>query len=295
MHVEPGTHHRIALVGATGRIGRAVARVLSSAGADYRALSRDGNRARRTLGSHAHVVEGDLRSPAAIEAIVRGADRLLLACADPSLERAAIEAASAAGVTRIVKISAAAGQDACTPAHQDAEDALRGSRAEWTLVRPTALMQTLADAIALVARDGVVRLPAGDAPVAWVDARDVAAVVLHALVEDGHAGATWTVTGPEAVPLADAVRAVARATGRPLRYVASEPTSAEPQLRALGLDEVRAATLLQRCEVWRSGALATTTDVVRRIARMDPRSFARFAATHDFGLDVELAPSAAAR
>jgi len=295
MHVEPGTHHRIALVGATGRIGRAVARVLASAGADYRAVSRDGERARRTLGLHAQVIEGDLHDPGTIDAIVRGADRLLLGGSDPSLEARVIEAARTAGVTRIVKISAAASDVACTEEHQSAEDALRGSGLCWTIVRPAALMQTLADAIALVARAGVVRLPAGDARVSWVDTRDVAAVVLHALVEDGHAGATWTVTGPEAISLEGAVGTVSRATGRPLRYVASDPATAEAELAAIGIRGERAGTVLAHCARWRSGALARTTDVVRRIARIDPRSFARFAATHDFGLEVELAPSAVRR
>ena len=98
----------IALLGATGTIGRHVAADLAERGDDVRAVVRDPSRSDVPL----PVVHGDLTRPQTLRAAFDGAERVLLLTPhgpDQDLhEAAAVEAAVAAGVERIVKVSGGA-------------------------------------------------------------------------------------------------------------------------------------------------------------------------------------------
>jgi uncharacterized protein YbjT (DUF2867 family) len=98
----------IAVLGATGTIGQHVAAGLAERGAQARALVRDPARSRPSL----RALAGDLRDPASLRDAMTVAEQLfLLTPHDPDqdlLEANAIDAAKAAGVKRIVKISGGA-------------------------------------------------------------------------------------------------------------------------------------------------------------------------------------------
>ena len=70
--------------------------------------------------------------------------------------------------------------------------------------------------------DGVladeIALPAGAVPEPFIDADDIAEVVVAALTDRCHAGKVYEVTGPRALTFAQAVAEIARAAGRPVRY-----------------------------------------------------------------------------
>ncbi|PEN06297.1 NAD(P)-dependent oxidoreductase, partial [Longimonas halophila] len=70
----------------------------------------------------------------------------------------------------------------------------------------------------LIESDGTMRLPAGNAATGFVDARDIAAVSVAALTEDGHAGAAYTITGPEALTYHEAADVLSEAWSRDIRY-----------------------------------------------------------------------------
>ena len=65
---------------------------------------------------------------------------------------------------------------------------------------------------------GEIVLPAGDVGEPFIDADDIADVVVAALTEDGHVGQLYEVTGPRLLTFAEATAEIARATGRPVRY-----------------------------------------------------------------------------
>ena len=86
----------------------------------------------------------------------------------------------------------------------------------------------------LAGPDGVIRGPAGDGRVAAVaqhDIADAAVAVLRA--PDEHAGATYELTGPEALPLDEVAAQLTQATGREVTY---HPETLEQGLRVPGGD-----------------------------------------------------------
>lgn len=277
---------RIALIGASGHVGGALARLLSAADVRFRALTRDRARTQRMLGSHAEAVVADLRDPFSIEAALVGVEQLFLIDDAPELEPLAITAAERAGVRRIVKSSCAGSGGTVAAAHRVAEEALRGADVAWTVLRPTAFMHSLATMIEeTTTRGDTIRLPLGAAAVSWVDCRDVAAVAMHALLEPAHAGCTYVVTGPRALTGAEVAEVLSHSLGRSLRYAPSAPERAVEELRATGLSIERARAIAEQCEVLRSGELATVTDVVAHVAHIEPRTLAHFAARHAWSME----------
>ena len=83
------------------------------------------------------------------------------------------------------------------------EDAVRRGGRAWTVLRPSWFMQVFTDP--RFYRDelagGTLTFPGAGAALAWIDARDIAAVAERALVEEGHEGRTYELTGPEALTL----------------------------------------------------------------------------------------------
>ena len=126
----------ILTTGATGTVGRHLARRLAERGATVRALVRDRDRAADLLGPDVDLAVGDLADRAPLTAALDGVSAVYLACANHPLqvawETGLIDAAVAAGVRRIVKLSAidaAIGSPvAFADAHGRIEEHLSGER-----------------------------------------------------------------------------------------------------------------------------------------------------------------------
>ncbi|MDO9356303.1 MAG: NAD(P)H-binding protein, partial [Solirubrobacteraceae bacterium] len=133
----------IAVLGATGQIGSLVAEELARRGVDARALVRRPSNTAVPLDA----VRADLTDPSSLGPALRGATRLLLVTphhADQDLlEATAIEAAAAAGVERIVKISGGSaslgpnGTTRTSVAHWRSEQRIERSGMGFTFLRPS--------------------------------------------------------------------------------------------------------------------------------------------------------------
>ena len=144
-------------------------------------------------------------------------------------------------------------------------------------------MQVLMDARFfrdLVLDDDVLPFPSRGARLAWIDARDIAAVAAEALLApDVHDGATYEVTGPEPLSLAETAALLAEATGREVEH--RDVTDAEALDGMTGFG--RELTALTHDRV-RSGVFADPTDDVERVTGRPPRSLRAFLA--DAGPDL---------
>jgi uncharacterized protein YbjT (DUF2867 family) len=114
-----------------------------------------------------------------------------------------IEEASAAGVSRIVKLSAAMAQVGSPLAvvdwHGQIEESLTASGLPAVILRPGFFMSNLLASAEQVRRDGKLSAPAGTARIAMIDPRDVAAVAVTTLTTPGAGGEADVLTGPEAL------------------------------------------------------------------------------------------------
>jgi uncharacterized protein YbjT (DUF2867 family) len=186
----------IALAGGTSRLGRVLLPLLD--GQPVRVLTRE--RARGE-GLGVEVVEGDARDPAALAALVRGCDTVVSAmhgfvapggpeAIDRDANRALIAAAKDAGVGHFVLVSVqGASPDHPMSLHRAkfaAEEVLRQSGLRYTIVRPTAFLETWTTIIGgpLAEKGHALVFGPGRNPINFVAVKDVAQVVARA-VRDG--------------------------------------------------------------------------------------------------------------
>src|SRR5581483_9462890 len=217
----------VLVVGATGNAGSSVVRELRSHGVATRAFVRDPGRARALLGEDVELAAGDLGDPASLTRALDGVERLFLACGNVpgqvELESNAIEAARAAGVRLVVKLSAAAASPDSPllfPRWQgEIEQRLRASGLPWVLLRPTSYMTNLFLSAQAVRATGKLLAPAGAARISMIDPRDVGAVGAAVLAGEGHDGAAYLLSGPAAITYADVAAALSEATGRTIEFV----------------------------------------------------------------------------
>jgi NAD(P)H dehydrogenase (quinone) len=214
----------IGITGSTGALGGLVTAALAGDGGGdgLRLVVRDPARAPQ-VGADVAVCE--YADEEAGVAALTGVTTLLMVSAAEAPDRREqhrtfIRAAARAGVQHVVYTSFSGADAEATFTlgrdHHDAEQAIRASGMDFTFLRDNFYLDVLplfADAA------GVIRGPAGEgrvAAVARADVADVAAVVLRDPA--GHVGATYTLTGPEALTLREVAARAGAVLGRELRF-----------------------------------------------------------------------------
>lgn len=214
---------RIAITGATGQLGGRVAALLAAAGIPLRLVVRDPSRAPQLPDAEVAIASFD--DAAAVEKALQGIEIALMVSAGESATRVQdqetfVSAAARAGVQHVVYTSfAAAAPDAVFTLGRDhyaTEQAIRATPMAFTLLRDnfyTDALPHFADG------DGVVRGPAGDGHCAFVAREDVAQVAAAVLrAPERHAGATYTLTGPQSLTFEQALAELSAASGRSFRF-----------------------------------------------------------------------------
>ncbi|WP_055489761.1 NAD(P)H-binding protein [Streptomyces sp. TP-A0356] len=276
----------ILITGATGTVGRRTTRILLREGHRVRLLVRDASRLPEP-GTTAEVAVGDFDDEASLSRAMTGVRAVLVVTGDPTRPEQdvhMVRAARRADVRHLVKLSALAvtdgqAQDLVTRWQRTAEDCVRASGLDWTLLRPRAFMTNTLSWAPDVKATGTVRHWPGDAPSASVDPADVAAVAARALTEPGHAGQAYALTGPEALTAREQTRILARAVGRPLLFVERSREETSRSLhRRFGAPVAQA--LLESAERQLSGAKCQVEDTVERILGRTASDYAAWADRH---------------
>lgn len=272
----------ILVTGASGTIGSRVVAELAARSARVRAMTRDP--ARLTAPPEVEVVRGDYADPASLPTAAAGVEALFLLTAPsapgPQHDLAMLDAARAAGVRRVVRLSAiGTGQRyAGKPigaAHEVADRAVRASGMEWTLLRPTSFASnTLWWAEAIRAGAPIPNM-LGEGRQAVIDPADVAAVAAEVLTAPAgaHRGRTYTLTGPELLSAPEQAAILARTLGRPVRLVDTLPQVAGEQMLAGGMDPAAVEQIVTGSAWARAGHNAVVTEDVASILGRPATSF----------------------
>ena len=240
---------RIAIAGATGRVGTALISALVGDPVDLVALTRQPANDRLPSGIAQGVVDFD--QPRSLSDALHGADRLFLAhgtsMRQVQNEIALIDAAVAAGVSHIVKLSALGPPTRFHPFdwHMQIEAHLAQVDIGYTVLRPSTFMDILARAGAPVAA-GHWGGAAGAGRVNLVDSRDVAEAARIALIDDRSPDTqrAYHLTGPGPVSMPDVADILSRLLGCSVAYEHRTPAEHRAVLIGSGLSEAIADLLL---------------------------------------------------
>jgi uncharacterized protein YbjT (DUF2867 family) len=274
----------ILVTGATGKTGRELVRLLGSRGVKFRVLARNPGKGRSLFGEKVEIVAGDLARSESLDEAMRGVERLfLLSSPDPSaptLQENAVAAAKRNGVKYIVKMSAV---DASPQSpsrflrlHGEMDQALARSGLTCTYLRPQSFMQNTLGFASTISTQGVFYTPPSQA-VPLVDVRDIAAVACASLLENGHEGKTYTITGPEALTYSQVGEKIAAAIGKPVRHVEVPPEAAREGMLGAGIPEWIVGGLL---ELYAYEGKNEVTRVTEQIAGKTPIPYDQFAREH---------------
>ncbi|WP_432752687.1 SDR family oxidoreductase [Streptomyces sp. JL2001] len=238
---------RVAVVGATGFQGGAVARLLTERHHKVRTLTRRPAGDRPPLPG-ASFVAGDLARPADVRRLFDGmthASVVLPLVYEPErvrlYARNIAHAAVEAGIVRLVynsntRIPQGPTSVAAFETRRIAEEVFRESGIPLVVVRPPVYLDNLFspwNGPALV-DEGVLAYPLpASAPTAWLSHRDLAGAVLAALTTDGLEGRTFDIGGAHALTGAELAAAFGRGLGRSVQYLPLPPDVFERGLARL--------------------------------------------------------------
>jgi uncharacterized protein YbjT (DUF2867 family) len=253
------------IIGGTGKTGRRVAQRLTTTGRPVRIGSRHATPAfdwtdqtswpGALAGCDAAYVtfQPDLGLP--------GADAVVGAFA---------RVAVAVGCRRLVLLSGRGEEGA-----RRAEDALIASGADWTVVRSAFFVQNFTESFwSEELAQGSLTLVEHQVGEPFVDADDLADIVVSTLTTSGHVGIVHEVTGPRLVTFDEVAEEIGTLTGRPIRYAELDPDSYIAALVTAGLPEQDATGLAYLFTEVLDGRNAHVTSTVRDLLGREPRDVA---------------------
>ncbi|AKA01727.1 NmrA family protein [Streptomyces noursei ZPM] len=265
-------HDTTLVLAATGKTGRRIAARLRLRGTPVRAASRSSR------------TRFDWSDPGSWDAALRDiAVAYVVAPPVPGPVHEFVARAEAAGVQRLVLLSGRGadtwGDSTFGLDMRSAEDAVRGSALEWTVLRPSNFAQNFDEDVfhaPLVA--GELALPAGTVPEPFIDVEDVADAAAAVLTETGrHARRIYELTGPRALTFGAAVELISRASGRPLSYRQITPAEYAATLVDQGLGEDDAHHVAEMFVLMERGLISTTTEDLVTVLGRAPRTFEDYA------------------
>jgi uncharacterized protein YbjT (DUF2867 family) len=276
-------HPTALILGGTGRSGSLLAAKLARHGVTARTAARRGAD-----------VRFDWDDPATHTHALTGADRLYLVTPVLRVRYADqvatfLDLAETAGVRHVTFLSTYNADQAPQEVDIAAVEADLAARTAVTfsILRPAWVMQNFTDEHLPVV-DGAITAPSGGGREAFVDADDIAAVAAETLLDpEGHAGARYTLTGPQALTFEDIADIISSVGGRPISYNDIDQDAWIGGALAAGIPADYAVMLR-----WLTGAItagngATPTDDIEKVTGRPPTSFREFAARNAHAWTVE--------
>jgi uncharacterized protein YbjT (DUF2867 family) len=266
------------IVGASGQVGSELGRLLEARGQRVlRATSKSAGPGQ---------VQIDLVSKVGLGTAFAGVDAAFLMSPpgwtnQHELLIPAIEAARAAGVRKVVLMTAMGANASDELPLRRAELALERSGLAWNVIRPNWFMQNLHTFwLGGIRAQGQILLPVGKGKGSFIDSRDIAAVAAQLLSTADFDNQAFDLTGPRALDHDEAAAILSRAAGRTIGFTDIPPEAMLAALTAHGMPRDYAEFLVTILGYFKAGHAERTTDAVERITGRAPRRFEDYAQEH---------------
>jgi (4-alkanoyl-5-oxo-2,5-dihydrofuran-3-yl)methyl phosphate reductase len=280
----------IVVTGATGTVGSGVVKRLVERGEQVRAVSRhpSGQRPGADAGGLVEWLTGDLDDSRTLAGLADGASAIFLLTAGqqgPAQSRSVLAEAERAGAGLIVSISAlSAGHGARDPIstwHRAAEAVLEAGSVPSCVLRPGGFMSNTAlywaDSIKYT---GTVYAPFASGRAAIIDPGDISECAVRCLLDPGHAGGAYELTGPQALSSGEQVEIIGHAIGRDLTCVDVPPDTARKAMVGGGMPADAADAVLGTLAAANTDFAAAVTGDVEAITGRPATSFPEWVAAN---------------
>jgi uncharacterized protein YbjT (DUF2867 family) len=198
----------------------------------------------------------------------------------------AVRAAKAAGIKKIIRCSAqGAGPQAGIDLgrwHYAVEKAVEDSGIPFTILRPANFMQNYVHfgTPETIKSQSAIYSPLGEAKISPIDTRDISAVAAKVLVESGHEGKHYELTGGESLSNGEIAELFSKALGRKISHITIPETAASEAMAKAGTPPWLVHLLTELNAVGKAGYLAAVQPDAELILQRKPIKFAQFIQDH---------------
>ena len=277
----------ILVTGANGHLGRHIVERLAArlGGTGQIAVSvRDTAKAADLAGRGISVRHGDFDQPATLATAFAGIDKLVLVSTDGPRDvriaqhRNAIAAAKAAGVPHVLYTSfldvAADSPAEFAAVHRATEADLAASGLKVTLLRNPLYADYLPMTAGAALDSGVFHLPAGNGRASFISRAELAEAIAAAAVAPRLAKDVYELTGQATHDYHDVAAAIAKASGKPVRYEAVSEDAYAQALAGHGLPAWLARALANMYSAVAAGKFDRVTNDYAALVGHPPRPLA---------------------
>jgi NAD(P)H dehydrogenase (quinone) len=275
-----------AVIGATGRIGSEVVRGLLARQRTVTALVRDTAKARQMFGpaENLDIRETDLGNPTEVQAALDGTATVFLVMGsvgiEGNLQRAVIQAAAAARITQLVRLSvlnASAGSLGINQrAHWNIDFAAQAAGIPYTTICPAIFSASLLAAAAEIRASRTWTGLADNGRVALADHRDVAEAAVRVLTDPVTWGTHYDLTGPRLLTWPETMELLSGEIGEQVSFVTATERELLRRLTSLGVPPGQAELLITREWALLAGENERTTSTVQDLTGHPPRTVEAF-------------------
>jgi uncharacterized protein YbjT (DUF2867 family) len=283
----------ILVSGATGTVGSEVIKQLSShKDVNIKVAARSVEKIKNLEAAKVKAVSIDYKKPESLKEALKNVDKLFLLTPDvPNAHELAsnlVNEAKRAGVRYIVKQSIMGADEGAEVGtmrlHREAEKIIEESEIAYTFLRPNEFMQNFINFHSpSIKSNGAFYLPMANAKVSVVDVRDIAAVAVKALTENGdnkYNNKTYLITGPEALSYHQMAELFSNATGKKISYVNISDEEARAAMKEMDMDHWLINTISELYNYFKKEYASQVSSAVEEVTGRKPISFSRF--TRDY-------------
>ena len=278
----------ILITGAAGKTGQAITQALVARGESVRAFVRRREQVSlmEAMGVK-EVVVGDIAAEGAYREAVQGCQSLYHICpnmnpAEVKIGQIAIATAQAAGVGRFVYHSVLHPQTEQMPHHWHklrVEALLFESGLDFTILQPAAYMQNVLASWPSITEQGLYRMPYPvETRLGMVDLADVAEVAAKVLTEQGHSGAIYELSGPDALTQRAVAEVISAHLDRPVQAEQMSLADWQAGAKASGLGQYQLETLVKMFQYYEAYGFWGNAHVLEWLLDRPATTFAQFVA-----------------
>lgn len=162
-------------------------------------------------------------------------------------------------------------------AYGDIENIVQELGIPYTILRPNWFMQNFNTYFIEGVRQGVLSLPAGEAPTSFVDTRDIGAAAAKILAEDSHHWEAFTLTGWQSLTYREAAEIISLQINMPVEYQPVTSGVMRTALKEQGWQQESIDEMLDLFDDVRNGKFAMLTQDISKLLGTAPRTFEQYA------------------
>lgn len=265
------------IIGASGTVGSEIVRLLNQQGYFVLQASSQKNMERAQGKVHLNLVTGE-----GLRDAFEGIDRAFFISPPGYADQYAllaplIQEAKRRGLSKVVLMTAMGANAVEASPFRRAEIELEKSGLNYNIIRPNWFFQNMNTFwIQDILQKQHILLPAGNAKVSFIDARDIAAVATQLLTNDDLKNRDFDITGPKAVDHNEVAQAITKASGKTITYKNISPDEFKENLLSMGLPKDYVEFLAMIMGFLREGYSAGVTNSVKEVLQREPLALSAY-------------------